>query len=121
MRMTGPSSRIRASVGNGFSLNACEVQSNRAAGGSLAMLMPTSLRVAALPRPPAWSPHRAYALRDPVERHQGGPVPRTPHQVADQVDRFELRIDDIHARRVAQEVEHRPLGDAPLQRLADHL
>ena len=46
-------------------------------------------------------------------------VPRLLHQVADQVDGLELGVGDIQARRVAEEVEDRPVLDGPLHAEAD--
>src|SRR5216684_4396650 len=62
---------------------------------------------------------RPQTVRNPIERDQRRPLARASHHIADQLDRAKLRIDDIHARRMAQEVEHRPIVDAPRQRLTD--
>src|SRR5437660_608974 len=69
----------------------------------------------------ASTPSRSKSLRDAIKRRQFGPIACPSHHVADQFDRAKLRIDGIHARRMAQEVEHRTIFDAPGQRLPDHV
>src|SRR5262249_5323470 len=66
---------------------------------SLRRLMPLLL----LPRPPR--NHSQVRYRPPFARFF--------HEFTDQADGFELRIDDVQARRMAEEIEHGLVLDGP--------
>jgi acetyl esterase/lipase len=59
---------------------------------------------------------RSGPLRELSQVGEGRPVPRPPHQVADQLDGAELGVGHVQARRVRQEVERGPLRYRPLDR-----
>src|SRR5436190_1018912 len=68
-----------------------------------------------------WAALLPRPLSELVKGRQGGAVAGLLDQLAHQLDRLELRVDDVQAGRVPQEVEHRAVVDHPGQRPPDRL
>src|SRR5262249_41868294 len=61
------------------------------------------------------------ALRDGPEIDNRRPVAGFLDEIADQLDGLEFRVGDIQTRWMAEEVEHRPVLDGPLDTELDRL